>query len=202
MQNLEPFTGRLESDGDYDGFSFDGLDLSGQEAEFARIIECAFTRCTLDDVTLEHVQLLDTTLTEVHAGTLGLADATWRDVTLTDCRLGAVHAYGGGLTRVTIRGGKIDYLNLRDAHLTDVRLEGCVIGDLDLLGARATRLEIVDCRVRRLDLTHATLTEVDLRGADLSGLDGPAGLAGATISEQQLIDLAALLAAHLGITVA
>ena len=113
-----------------------------------------------------------------------------------------MQAYGGRLTRVTVRGGKIDYLNLREAHLTDVRFEGCVIGDLDLIGAHATRLVIAGCRIARLDLTRAVLTDVDLRTADLSRLDGLAGLAGATISQEQLLDLAPALAAHLRIVVA
>jgi uncharacterized protein YjbI with pentapeptide repeats len=102
---------------------------------------------------------------------------------------------------VTIEGGKIDYLNLRDTRLHEVRLTGVTIGDLDLAGARAARVTLTDCRVGRLDVTRAQLRDVDLRGADLRGIDGTAGLKGATISEQQLLDLAGALAEHLGLTV-
>ena len=202
MAHLETFPGPLEPDGDYEGLAFNDLDLAGQDGGYARFIDCTLHRCLLDGVSLDHAQLLDTSLVEVRAETLDLADVTWRDVALSECRLGAVQAYGGALTRVTIRGGKIDYLNLREARLTDVILDGCVLGDLDLIGARVTRLQILGCRIGRLDLTRAELTEVDLRGADLSRLDGVAGLAGATISTDQLLELAAALATHLRITVA
>ncbi len=202
MTELDAFSGALEPDGDYEALAFDDLDLSGQDGAHARFIDCVLRRCGLDGTGLDHAQLLDTSLREIHAGTLDLADATWRDVDVADCRLGAVQAYGGRLTRVTVRGGKIDYLNLREAHLTDVRFAGCVIGDLDLIGVHATRLVLEDSRIGRLDLTHAVLTDVDLRTADLSRLDGLAGLAGATISQEQLLELAPALAAHLRIIVA
>lgn len=52
-----------------------------------------------------------------------------------------------------------------------------------------------------LDLTRARLAGADLRGADLRELDGLGGLAGTTISSDQLLELAGPLAAHLGITV-
>jgi uncharacterized protein YjbI with pentapeptide repeats len=66
---------------------------------------------------------------------------------------------------------------------------------------RAARVTFVECRVGRLDVTRAQLREVDLRGADLAGIDGTAGLKGATISRHQLLELADALAAHLGVTV-
>ncbi len=50
-------------------------------------------------------------------------------------------------------------------------------------------------------MTGARLRDVDLRGADLSRVDGVAGLAGASIDERQLAELAPLLAAEAGLTV-
>ncbi|NTW40018.1 MAG: hypothetical protein HGA44_09025 [Cellulomonadaceae bacterium] len=70
------------------------------------------------------------------------------------------------------------------------------------MGDRCARSTYSSARIGRLNLTHAQLTDVDLRGADLSGLDGVAGLAGATISESQLVDLAGALAVQRRIAVA
>ena len=100
MVHLEPFDGRLEPDGDYEGLAFDHLDLAGQDAEHARFMDCALTGCNLDGANLDHVQLLDTTLTEVHAGAFDLPDATWRDVTLTDCTPNETITVSGGNTLV------------------------------------------------------------------------------------------------------
>lgn len=201
MEHREQFSGSLEPEGDYELLTFDDLDLSGQEATSSRFLDCALTRCTLDDVRLVDAHLIETTITEARGVTLEVADATWRDVTLTGCRLGVVRAHGGRLTRVTIRGGKIDYLNLRDARVDDLRLVDTTIGDLDLVGAQATRLLVESSRIDRLDVTRARLTAADIRGADLRAIDGLAGLAGTTISTDQLLALAPLLAAHLRIAV-
>lgn len=193
---------RLESGGDYDRLSLDGESLAGQDASEARFLDCAFVDCVLDDADLSHARLVDTQWRGVRAATLGLASATWQDGTLTDCRLGAVQAYGGRWTRVEVAGGKVDYLNLRDATLEHVRFVGVVVDELDLARVRARSLTFEDCRVRRLDVTGATLADTDVRGLrDLQHLDGVAGLAGATISTEQLVELAPALAGHLGLRV-
>ncbi len=107
---------------------------------------------------------------------------------------------GSDLTRVRLRGGKVDYLNLRAATLTDVHLDDVVVGELDLGGASATRLR-VDGALGRLDVTGADLRDVDLRGADLRAPTGLAGLAGAVVSPAQLLELAPALADHVGLRV-
>ena len=201
LSDLTPFAGDLEADGDYDGVELVNLDLTGQNAENSRFLGSRLAGCVLDDVALTQAQIADCVLTDLRAHTLDAIDSAWRDVAVADCRLGAVTAYGAQLTRVRITGGKLDYVNLRDGALTDVVFEDCVIGELDLIGARLLRVTFTGCRVGQLDLTRATLDRVDLRGADYSALRGLANLRGATISSDQLTDLAPHLAAHLGLTV-
>jgi uncharacterized protein YjbI with pentapeptide repeats len=194
----------LEPDADLDGLHLDSEDLTGQDGRGARLLDCTVTLGTLDDVRLDRAQIVDTALTGVGATALTMTEATLRDVTLTDCRLGGVQAYGSEWLRVTVRGGRLGYLNLRGATLREVRLDGCVVDDLDLAGATVRDLTIADTRVGRLDLTGARCTDVDLRGLDalrLERLDGPDGLAGTTIDTGQLAVLAPALAAHLRITV-
>lgn len=198
---VELFTGGLEREGDYEGLELDDRDLTGHDAREARFVDCAFHHCVLDGVRMARAHLVDVSFVGVRADTLDLADAEWRDVALTDCRLGAVRAFGGDLVRVTVTGGKIDYLNLRDATVRELRIVGATIDDLDLAGTTARDVVVEASRVRRLDVARARLTHVDLRGADLARVDGLDGLAGATISEEQLAALAPLLAAHLGVVV-
>ena len=50
-------------------------------------------------------------------------------------------------------------------------------------------------------MSGARLTDVDLSGARLSTIVGIESLRGATISAAQMLDLAPLLAAHLGLRV-
>ena len=147
-------------------------------------------------------RLVDTSWSRVRADELSLARTTWWDGTLTDCRLGAVQAYGSSWTRVTVHGGKVDYLNLRESELVDVVLDGCVVDELALGGATVRRLVLRGSTVRRLDVTAARLVDVDLRGlSGLQHIEGVAGLAGATITGDLLLELAPALAEQLGIQV-
>ena len=57
------------------------------------------------------------------------------------------------------------------------------------------------CRLGILHVDHARLRDVDLRGAEMSRIDDATALAGAVVSPTQLLDLAPLLAAALGIRV-
>ncbi|MET7379551.1 pentapeptide repeat-containing protein [Streptomyces sp. NPDC005526] len=194
--------GALAPDGDYDGLDFREADLGGQDGAGARFLDCALTGCALDETSLRHARFLDSVLTGVRGVGTDLAESTLRDVELVDARLGGVQLHGAVLERVWIRGGKIDYLNLRTARLRDVVFEGCVLVEPDFGGARLERVEFVDCALRGADLTAAVLTDVDLRGAaPLEITRGLDRLAGAVISPAQLLDLAPLLAAELGIAV-
>ena len=200
---LEPFRGgELEPDGDYDGLQFRELELVGQDGGGARFMDCALTGCALDETRLQHARVLDSVLTGIRGVGTDLAESTFRDVELIDARLGGVQLHGAVLERVVVRGGKIDYLNLRTAKLKDVVFEGCVLVEPDFAGARLERVEFVDCVLKEADLTSAVLKDVDLRGAAELGIArGVDRLAGAVISPSQLMDLAPVLAAEMGIRV-
>ncbi|MFC7266453.1 pentapeptide repeat-containing protein [Streptomyces lutosisoli] len=200
---LESYDGfGLEPDGDYDGLEFREVDFVGQDGGGARFMDCALTGCALDETRLHHARVLDSVLTGIRGVGTDLAESTLRDVELVDARLGGVQLHGSVLERVLVRGGKIDYLNLRKARLKDVVFEGCVLVEPDFGGARLERVEFVDCVLKGADFTSATLTDVDLRGAaELDIARGVDRLAGAVISAGQLLDLAPVLAAVMGIRV-
>ena len=62
-----------------------------------------------------------------------------------------------------------------------------------------TALDAGSTRIDRLDCTGAKLADVDLRGARLTDIGNIEGLRGASISIEQLLDLAPALAERLGI---
>lgn len=200
---LEPFRGgRLEPDGDYDGLDFQEEDLAGQDGGGARFMDCALRGCVLDETGLRHARILDSVLTAPRGVGTDLAESTLRDVEVIDARLGGAQLHGAVLERVVVRGGKIDYLNLRKAKLKDVVFDSCVLVEPDFGGARLERVEFVDCALKRADLSGATLTDVDLRrAAELDVSRGVDRLAGAVISPSQLLHLAPVLAAEMGLRV-
>ncbi|TPQ19309.1 pentapeptide repeat-containing protein [Streptomyces sporangiiformans] len=194
--------GELEPDGDYDGLEFREADFVGQDGGGARFMDCALTGCALDETRLHRARLLDSVLTGMRGVGTDLGEATLRDVEMVDARLGGVQLHGSALERVVIRGGKIDYLNLRKARLKDVVFEGCVLVEPDFGGARLERVEFVDCVLKGADFSAVTLVDVDLRAAaEVDIARGVDRLAGAVISPAQLLDLAPVLAAAMGVRV-
>ncbi|MEU0336578.1 pentapeptide repeat-containing protein [Streptomyces sp. NPDC006193] len=200
---LRPWAEReLEPDGDYDGLEFRERDLAGQDGAGARFMDCALTGCAVDETALGRARVLDSVLTGLRGVGTELAGSTFRDVELVDPRLGGTQMHGAVLERVVVRGGKIDYLNLRGARLRDVVFESCVLVEPDFAGASLERVEFADCALRGADFGRATLRDVDMRGAaPLEIARGLDRLSGAVVTTGQLLDLAPVLAAELGLRV-
>ena len=202
LPDLTPFDGeRLEAGDDHVAVDFVDLDFAGQDAPDARFLECRFQRCGLDGTSLRRARIAESLLSDLHGATVDFADSTWRDSQVRGGRLGAVTLVGATWTGIRIRGSHLGFLNLAGAHLQDVTFEGCEIGSLDLRGAELQSVAFEDCRVDELDVAGATLSKVDLSGARLRTLVGVESLRGAIISHDQLIDLAPLLAAQVGLEV-
>jgi uncharacterized protein YjbI with pentapeptide repeats len=194
----------LSPDEYYDGLEVADDELSGQDASGARFADCTFRSTRLDGVTLTGARFDGCVLERLAATTLDLSRGDWTDVTVTDPRWGGAQAFAVDWRRVTLTGGKIDYLNLRDAVLSGVVLDGVTVGELDLSGVRATGLVLRDVVVRELVTDRARLGDADLTGLDTAALRsvrGLAGLRGARITDAQLVDLAPALAAHVGLVV-
>jgi uncharacterized protein YjbI with pentapeptide repeats len=199
---LEPHPARLAPDQTYDGAHFDQAALAGAEGSGSRFLECAFTGGSLQDCGLRRAQFSDVWLHNVRVLSTSLADTGWRDVTLTGVVLAGVEAFGAVLRRVTFDRCKLDSVNFRDTDLADVTFDGCVLSDVDFGGARIARTSFGGSRLAATKLTQVTLDQVDLRDAELGLTVDPAALRGAIVSTAQLIDLAPVLAAGIGIIVA
>jgi uncharacterized protein YjbI with pentapeptide repeats len=198
---LTPFSeNRLERHGDYDAVAFDDLDLSEQTANNASFLDCGFTRCRADDAQLRRARFVESRFEDLVAVSLDLTEAVLRDSVVTGGRIGALVAAGAQLARVRVRGGKYDFVNLRGAAAQQVVFEDCVITELDATNAALTDVAFPGSRVDDLNLGGAELDRVDLSGAQLQTLRGLDGLRGAIVSSAQLLDLAPLLAEHLGLT--
>ncbi|MFE0101791.1 pentapeptide repeat-containing protein [Streptomyces sp. NPDC059009] len=200
---LTPFEeGELAPDGDYDGVEFQGLDLGGQDGGGALFMDCALAGCGLTETRLHAARFVDSVVTAPQGVGTDLASASLRDVEVVDARLGGVQLHGAVLERVVVRGGKIDYLNLRKAKLKDVVFEECVLVEPDFGAASLERVEFKGCALRGADFSGARLRDVDLReAAQLEIARGVDCLAGAVVSPGQLLDLAPVFAAQLGVRV-
>lgn len=191
-------------DGDVD---LDDVELAGIRAEHlrwslrrrlssARVVDLAAT-----DWRAPGAALVDTQLERVDLVSWSAVEGQWRNVEVRQSRIGSLELYDSVWDGVHFVGCKLGFLNLRGATLRDVAFTDCTIDELDLMRTSATRMAFDGSRIARLEPAGSKLTDVDLRGAQLSDLASVEGLRGATVTVDQLLDLAPLLAARLGIRV-
>ena len=190
-----------EAAGTFDGLRFDGESFDGTDLQGSTFLECEFSSVSMTDTGLRGARFLECRSAGLFAPVFRAPRATFRDVVLEGSRLGSAELYDNGWTNVHVDGGKLDYVNLRSSRLTDVLFSGCMIEELDLDGVHATRVAFRDCRIGALNLTGAVLKDVDLRSTELRSITHLPGLQGATIDDGQLMMLAPLLAANLGLRV-
>ena len=191
----------LEIGRDYDAIAFADRDFTGQDASDARFLECRLERCCLEGLSMRRARLVDCLLADVHGASVDFTDSTWRDSQMTGGRLGAMTLPGATWTGIRVRGVKLGFVNLAGARLQDVVFDECEIGGLDARAAQLRSVAFIDCTVQELNVTEATLSKADLSGARLLALLGVESLRGAIVSHEQLLDLAPLLAAQLGVEV-
>ncbi len=184
-----------------DDLDFSGVDFGDRELLDVILSGCDLTGAVVAQANLRAVELLNSRAAELNAPTLRAVDSVWRRSELSRSRIGAGELYGSSWEESAVTGCKFGYLNLRGARLADVSFTGCSFEDLDLVDATLERVAFTDCTVGTLTLRGATLSHVDLRGLRIDAIDGVAGLTGAAISQEQLLDLAPALAAHLGLAV-
>jgi uncharacterized protein YjbI with pentapeptide repeats len=200
---------RLEPEGDYDRVLFTGPAFVDAAAGGARFIECAFTAgAGFDGGRLRRARLSDVWFGETRLVGTDLAGISLTDAWFSGCVLAGVQAFSCVARRVRLRGCKLDAVNFRDSKLTDVVFEDCVLRDVDFGSAQLLRVTFAGSQLTSVDFTKISARDVDLRGARLGSEDTPGikagydSLDGTVIDLRQLMTLAPLLAAHLGIRVA
>jgi uncharacterized protein YjbI with pentapeptide repeats len=197
---LSRYEGSWDGD-DYDTVHVDGRTVTDVNVSGARFMECAITGTTIDGGRFRRTRFIDTWFHKTRIVGADLAESGWQDVTFLGGVLAGPHLHGAELARVVFQGCKLDAVNFRDARLSDVRFDDCLLRDVDFAGAELRRVAFPGSRLSGVNLSRVTLDKVDLRGAELGLTGGAECLRGATISPAQLLDLAPLLAASLGITV-
>ena len=190
-----------ESAGTFEGLHFDGASFDGTDLQGSTFLECEFSSVSMTDTGLRGARFLECRSAGLFAPVFKAPRATFRDVVLEGSRLGSAELYDNSWDSVLVDGGKLDYVNLRGSRLTDVLFSGCSIEELDLDAVQAVRVAFRDCRIGALNVTGAVLQDVDLRSTEFRSVTHLPGLSGATVDEDQLMMLAPLLAANLGLRV-
>ena len=110
-----------------------------------------------------------------------LAEATWNDVVLTECRA--------------------DFAGFRHAKLRRVVFRECRLEEADFAGATLTDVVFDHCELRRASFASCRIERVELNGCTLTELVGVESLRGARMPWNDILENAPLFAHGLGIEV-
>lgn len=187
------------------GASLTGVSLTLESASptdltDVRLDGVRFDRLVTPELRLKGAGLLEVALDALDVPVLDAARTDWSEARLSG-RVGALSLYDSSLRNVHFIGCRLGFVNLRGSELLDVQFTDCTIDELDLGEARCRRVRFTGTRITSLDVPRAALIDVDLRGAVLSSVSGLGHLAGATVTRDQALQLAPLLAEHVGIAV-
>lgn len=177
------------------------LDFTGQDLASLRFVESKLDDVVFHDSALKSASFKESHLCRINAPVFSAPYSRWREVLVENSRLGSMEIYQASFSSVRFAGCKLGYVNMRGADLLDVVFENCTIEELDLGGAKASRVAFPGTKIAKLDINQAVFQDFDLRAADVSELVSIEGLAGATLTEQQVISLAVPLAMSLGIRI-
>ena len=164
-------------------------------------------RATLRDLDLTATRLDTLKLSDVRLVSCDLANAVWREATLTrveliGCRVTGLDLTEANASDLVVRDCSGALACFRFATIKRALFERCGLSEVDFQDAT-----LGDTRLRGCDLTGAVwfgakLAGADLRGSTLDELKMRAGdLAGAVIDPVQLVALARTLATLSGIVV-
>jgi len=189
------------ADGDYERLEQTGLELIDVSAPGARFLDCRLSSSVISGGDLEGSTWRGGGVSWTRFVGTQLARSTWHGVEIDGCALSGVELFGARWRKVVVRGGMLQGVNLRQARLEDVVFEDCVLRDVDLGAATLERVQFPGCRIEQIDLTAMKARRVDLRGAQVSIARGLDRLRGVVIDHGQLMELAPMLAAQLGLEV-
>lgn len=158
--------------------------------------------CRLDEAKLAGLHVVDSAWVRVAASGLACPHSLWRDSEIRDSRFGLLDLSGSTLLRLMITDAKIDFLNLRGSTVREVVLTRATLGELSLTDASGTTLVLADCTIGSVELHNTRISSVDLSASRVARVDGLDSLRGVVLSGEQVLDLAPVMARHLGATIA
>jgi uncharacterized protein YjbI with pentapeptide repeats len=185
----------------FEGLAFGDLDIQDMRLPDVQIEESSIDRWSAGNAELGGLRLRDVTVGVLDAPVLRAARSSWHRVRVDSGRIGSADLAASRIDGLELVGMKLGFVNLRGATVADLLVRDCTIDELDLGGATLSRVAFEGCRIATIAGVADRVEHLDLRGASLERVDPVEGIRGATISSDQVYDLAPLLAAAAGLRV-
>lgn len=157
------------------------VDLSGSRLDHLRVADGELSACNLANVQGRGADLMRVIIETSRLTGIALPETVLRDVTMRECR--------------------IDLASFGFSRLARVTFENCLLAQTDFLEAHLESVRFHSCDLTRADFRGARLQHCEFRRSDLSGLQGVDSLRGAAMEWPDIVEMAAVWAAALGIEV-
>jgi uncharacterized protein YjbI with pentapeptide repeats len=105
------------------------------------------------------------------------------------------------LEDATFENCKLDLANFRFTKFKNVRFVDCILDKADFYQSELKSVVFERCTLNETEFSQAKFDKADFRTSDIAGIKGVESMKGAIISSAQLIYIAPLLVAQLGIIV-
>ncbi|MEO6120941.1 MAG: pentapeptide repeat-containing protein [Acidimicrobiales bacterium] len=169
----------------------DILDVAASTVVGVRLAGAAFRRVSITDTVFDRCDL---------SGVL-LGTASLSRVELRDCRLSGLNLGGAQLTDVRLVGCRMDGASLRMASGQHLCFEDCGMAGSDFTGATFARARLFDCDLTGAVFSQARLDGARLHGSTLEAIIGGGALRGVVIGSGQLLSMAMLALAAMGVRI-
>jgi len=197
---LAAWDGQGDSRLEFDGVTVSDADIAS--AHHVAIDGSKLAGIQMLGAVLEKFDCNDSEIIRLEAAALQAYKTNFLRVVVTDSRLTGAEFAEAVFEDCVFKNVKFDEAGFRFARFTRVRFENCVLRAADFSNAQLRHVTFTGCDLEATDFVSATCSNVDVTGEDLALVKGILGLKGATISTEQLMLLAPLLAGELGFHVA
>lgn len=174
------------------------LSAFGDQLEFD---EVSFAGVEAESTNLEKISIIDGVLEKCNLSAAKVTESLWQRVKILDSRMSGIVWYDAILKDVEFVNCKIDLANFRATKFKNVIFRDCLLSGSDWQGAELTNVIFEACDINDIDLNSCTMKNVDLSSSTFTNIKGVRGLAGVTMTRQQLIMLAPIFANELGIKI-
>jgi hypothetical protein len=191
----------LEHDATLAELELSGAPLSDQNARGVSFQTARLTGIDLSGSRLEHVRITEAVLSGCNLANVHARAAHVQTVLIQGSRLTGMALPEGRLTDVTFKDCRIDLASFGSCRLQRVSFEDCTLAQTDFLDAQLHSVGFDGCDLTNADIRGARLKRCELRRSELTGLQGVESLRGAAMEWSDVVEMAGVWAAALGIEV-
>ena len=183
------------------GMRLEGMQFADIEAEKVELRRFLMTEVDLSGVKLDGLDLVDGSINGCNLANLRSQSCTLERVVIEGSRLTGAVLVEPRLTDVFFHDAPLELSSFRFGRFNRVRFERCRLIEADFQGVSAKACTFIDCDLTGAQFSQGNFAGSAFRGCQLAGVNGLKALKGAQMAWEDVMELAAALAAALGIEV-